>query len=112
MEENQKICRILEEFTLFLLEEDKKCLNMKIKKSASKISFIFECEKISEETIRFLKEEFKIKRQESIEMYGWELLGFGDSESEIALISTLINYMTYYERDDKTYFNLVRYEEN
>lgn len=110
MEENQKICRIVEEFSLFLLENSVDVLNIKIKKLDNKVILIFMCDIINKELLNELVDVFKFKRQEAIEIYGWELIGQGDLDHELNLVSTLINYFTYYIYDDKVYFNLVRYE--
>lgn len=110
MQENHKLCKIIEEFSLFLLEEGVSCLEIKLKKEENKTTFIFICEKLSAKALSYLMEEFKIKRQEAIELYGWELIGQGDLDNELSIVSSLLNYMTFYERDNRTYFNLVRYE--
>lgn len=110
MQENQKICRIVEEFSLYLLEHDIDVLNITIKKSANRVALNFICDIIEKELLDELVQVFKYKRQEAIEMYGWELIGQGDLDNELQLVSTLINYFTYYIYNDKVCFNLVRYE--
>lgn len=110
MEENQKICKILEEFCLYLLEEEIEVLNMSIKRNEKKVSITYECDSLSEETLEELTDIFKVKREESFEVYGWELIGNGDMDHELTLVSSLIDYFTYYLKDGKVYFNLVRYE--
>lgn len=109
IEENQKICKIVSEFSIFLLDNGINCLNIKIVKSKVKISLIFECEKIEGEVLDEIDRAFKVKRQESLEIYGWELIGCNDTEEDLELTSALINYLSYYHIDDKTRFNLVRY---
>ncbi len=110
MVENQKICRIIEEFSLYLLEEGNEFLEVKVKKSSHRVSLIFKCDKIEQEKLKELEHIFRHKRQQAFELYGWELIGQGDSENELDLVSTLINYYTYYIWDGKVIFNLVRYE--
>lgn len=110
MVENQKICRIIEEFSLYLLEEGNEFLEVRVKKSTHRVSLIFICDKIEREKLKELEHIFRHKRQQAFELYGWELIGQGDSENELDLVSTLINYYTYYIQDGKVIFNLVRYE--
>ena len=109
VEENQKICKIVSEFSIFLLDNDVDCLDIKIKKFDNKISLIFECENVSDGILEEVDRSFKVKRQEAIEYYGWELLGCNDTEEDLELASTLINYLTYYHIGNKTRFNMVRY---
>ncbi|MDE6241903.1 MAG: hypothetical protein K2M08_05755 [Anaeroplasmataceae bacterium] len=111
MVENQKICRIIEEFSLYLLEAEIPALNISVSKSGKRVSILFVCDKIEEELLNELEEIFKAKRQHEFEVYGWELIGQGDAEGhELMLVNNLVDYFTYYIRDGKVYFNLVRYE--
>lgn len=111
MVENQKICRVIEEFSLYLLEADVSTLNISISRTKNKISILFICNAIEEELLEELVEIFKKKRQHEFEVYGWELIGQGDAEGhELMLVNNLVDYFTYYIRDGKVYFNLVRYE--
>lgn len=111
MEENQKICKIMTEFTLYLLERDVTGINIKLKKTNKKVSIIVECDMIADEFINEIEFSFKHKRQEALELYGWELLGCGDTENDLELASSLINYLSYYKIDNKIKFELVRYED-
>ena len=111
MLENQKICRVIEEFSLYLLEAEVETLNISVSKSGNRVSILFVCEQIEEEFLDELNEIFKTKRQHEFEVYGWELIGQGDAEGhELMLVNNLVDYFTYYIRDGKVYFNLVRYE--
>lgn len=111
MVENQKICRVIEEFSLYLLEAEVPTLNISVSKSGNRVSIVFICDPIEEELLAELDEIFKRKRQHEFEIYGWELIGQGDAEGhELMLVNNLVDYFTYYIRDGKLYFNLVRYE--
>lgn len=111
MVENQKICKIIEEFSLYLLESDVTTLNISISRTQGRISILFICDSIQEELLQELDDIFKQKRQHEFEVYGWELIGQGDAEGhELMLVNNLVDYFTYYFRDGKVYFNLVRYE--
>ncbi|MDE5715859.1 MAG: hypothetical protein K2I42_07010 [Anaeroplasmataceae bacterium] len=111
MVENQKICRIVEEFSLYLLEKNAFDLNIKVKKSEEKTSIYFDCSLIDKKYLNELEQIFKHKRQKEFEIYGWELIGQGDADNELVLVSNLINHFMYYIKDERIYFSLVRYEE-
>ncbi len=109
MIENQKICKIIEEFSLYLLEANVNMLDISIKRYENKTSITFICDLIDD--INEIIEIFNRKRQQEYELYGWELIGQGDAdEHELMLVNNLINYFTYYYKDERIYFNLVRYE--
>lgn len=111
MVENQKICRVIEEFSLYLLEANVTTLNISVSRTKKRDSILFVCDTIDNELIEELDEIFKKKRQHEFEVYGWELIGQGDAEGhELMLVNNLVDYFTYYIRDGRVYFNLVRYE--
>jgi hypothetical protein len=111
MVENQKVCRVIEEFSLYLLEAEVEDLNIKVSKTENRFSILVSCQKIADDLLEELDEIFKRKRQHEFEIYGWELIGQGDAEGhELALVNDLIDYFTYYISHGKVYFNLVRYE--
>jgi hypothetical protein len=112
VEENQKIMKIVGEFSIFLLDNGIDCLDIKIRKGKNKVSLIFDCANVTKEMLEEITHSFKVKRQEAIEFYGWELLGCGDTEEDLELASTLVNYLTYYHIEERTRFNLVRYEKH
>lgn len=110
MEENQKICKIVEEVSYYLLECGINILNIGLKKTVNKVSLIFECSDISPKDIYEINKTLNIKREESFELYGWQLMGQGVMDHDLPVVSALVNYSTYYLKDGKVYFNLVRYE--
>lgn len=111
MEENQKICKVMSEFVLYLLEREIGGLNIKLKKTNKKVSIIIECEDIDDDILAEINLGFRRIRQDAIEFYGWELLGCGDTENDLELASSLLDYLTYYRIDGKIRFELVRYED-
>ena len=111
MEENQKISRIIEQFSLYLLDNAIDNFTFKIKKTRKLTSLLFECDKPDEEMLQEINNTFKLERRSELETYGWELIGQGNADSELSLLGMLVNYFTYYLRDGNVYFNLVRYED-
>ncbi len=112
MQENQKVSKIIEEVTLFFLEQGASDLNIRIKKERLKVSLIFDCKDITQASLEQIRKGFKQKRQQYAELYGWELLGQGDLDHEWELISTLIDYCSYFFKEERFYLNLVRYEKS
>ena len=113
MLENQKICRIIEEFSLYLLETDLSVLDIKIRKTERKTIISFICNALDDIYLDELEHIFQHKRREEFEVYGWELIGQGDAEEhELMLVNNLIDFHSCYSQDEKIYFNLVRYEKD
>lgn len=110
MEENQKLCRIIDEMTLFLLELGLNDVSFNIKKLPNKTILMYECDIFDMDKLKEIDIALKHKRELAFEMYGWELIGQGDMDHELELVSTLINYFTYYIKENKIMMVMVRYE--
>ncbi len=110
MEENQKISKIISEFSLYLLKLNKKDLKISLKKEEDAIFIIFECGIIEEKILKEMNHLLQKKREQSFEFYGWELIGQADSDNELGLIGNLIDKFNYKIKDGKVLFELVRYE--
>ena len=59
MVENQKVCRVIEEFSLYLLEAEVEDLNIKVSKTENRFSILFSCQKIADNLLEELDEIFK-----------------------------------------------------
>ena len=60
IEENQKICKIVSEFSIFLLDNDINCLNINIHKTSKKVSLVFECDLVMGEILDEIDRSFKV----------------------------------------------------
>lgn len=110
MQRNQKVCKLVEEFSLYILENHSYNLNIDIKEEEKKTIITFTTELLTDEIYEFLSEKLRPERLYEIEEYGWELMGEGASDDDLGIISALINEITYENKDDKTIIRMVRYE--
>ncbi len=83
---DKKIGKVIDELTTFLLK--KKCddIEIKIKKHSDKVELVFGFTYTDEKIITLLEETLSQERDESLEEYGWELLGENDCSGELNLI--------------------------
>lgn len=111
MQKNQKICKIIEEFSLFILENSSGGINIDIAQQNEKTIITFIMNKCDEKIKSFILEKIKGERDKEIEEYGWELMGEGASDDDFGIINALVDEIEYRETDDKTVVRLVRYEQ-
>lgn len=111
MQKNQKICKIIEEFSLFILENTSGGINIDIAKGEGQSIITFTMEKCDEEIKSFILEKIKGERDKEIEEYGWELMGEGASDDDFGIINALVDEIEYRETEDKTVVRLVRHEQ-
>ncbi|MBQ3253479.1 MAG: hypothetical protein IJA65_02895 [Acholeplasmatales bacterium] len=110
MQENQKICKIISEISLYILENVSGNLNVDVKELGEEVIITFVTDLIDPETKNFLMSQLSADRNIEIEEYGWELMGEGDSDDDLELVGNLINELSIQEENGKTVITLVRYE--
>lgn len=110
MQENQKICKIVNELTLYILENVSGNINVDIKELADEVIITIVTDLLDEETKEFLSNQLSADRNFEIEEYGWELMGEGDSDDDLELIGNLINEVSITEENGKSVITLIRYE--
>ena len=110
MHENQKICKIISEISLYILENVSGNLNVDVKELGEEVIITFVTDLIDPETKNFLMSQLSADRNIEIEEYGWELMGEGDSDDDLELVGNLINELSIQEENGKTVITLVRYE--
>lgn len=110
MQENQKICKIISEISLYILENVSGNLNVDVKELGEEVIITFVTDLIDPETKDFLMSQLSADRNIEIEEYGWELMGEGDSDDDLELVGNLINELSIQEENGKTIITLVRYE--
>lgn len=110
MQNKQKICKIIEEFSLFILEKGVKNINIDIKRNSEQSSLVFTCDKLDEETKAFILDRITNGRIFEVEQYGWELIGEGAAGDDLDMINALIDRVSYDEVDDKSVIRMVRDE--
>lgn len=110
MQENQKICKIISEISLYILENVSGNLSVDVKELGEEVIITFVTDLIDPETKDFLMSQLSADRNIEIEEYGWELMGEGDSDDDLELVGNLINELSIQEENGKTVITLVRYE--
>lgn len=110
MQRNQKICKIVEEMSLYILENSSSNLNIDIRQSEHQTVLTFVMDKCSEAVKDFMLGKIKGERDKEIEEYGWELMGEGASDDDLGIINCLIDEISYEERGDKSVVRMVRNE--
>jgi len=110
MQGNQKICKIIEEFSLYILENSYANLNIDIKQDEYKTVLAFTLTYWEDHVKDYITQKIKGERDRQIEEYGWELMGEGDSDDDLGIINALIDEITFKEADEKTVIRMVRYE--
>lgn len=110
MQRNQKICKIIEELSLYLMDNGIYDLNIDIKQDDEKDILTFVFNEINDEVKTFILSKIKGERDIEIEEYGWELMGEGASDDDLGIINALVDKIDYDENDNKTVIRMIRYE--
>ncbi|MCQ2406385.1 MAG: hypothetical protein MJ067_04135 [Oscillospiraceae bacterium] len=110
MQRNQKICKLIEELSLYILENHSSSINIDIREEDKKDVITFTTDILSDKTESFLRENIVPKRLCEVEEYAWELMGEGASDDDFKIVSALINEVSFENSDNKTIIRLVRYE--
>ncbi|MFV0499298.1 MAG: hypothetical protein ACK5NF_04605 [Bacilli bacterium] len=88
---DKKIGKIIDELTTYLLKKNCNNIDISIKKSEEEVHLIFNFDFICSKLIDMLEETLSQERDESMEEYGWELLGENDCSGELNLIGMCID---------------------
>ncbi len=88
---DKKIGKIIDELTTFLLK--KKCNDIKIEihKTTEQTQLIFNFKFNDEKIITLLDDTLSQERDETLEEYGWELLGENDCSGELNLVGMCVD---------------------
>lgn len=110
MQRNQKICKIIEELSLYLMDNYIYDLNIDIKQYDDKDILTFKFNETNQEVKEFILSKIKGERDIEIEEYGWELMGEGASDDDLGIINALVDEIEYDDNDNKTIIRMIRYE--
>lgn len=110
MQGNQKICKIIEEFSLYILENSLSNLNIDIKQDEYRTILKFTLYNVEDEVKAYILDKIKGERDRQIEEYGWELMGEGDSDDDLGIINALIDEIDVTEFEGKTIIRMIRNE--
>lgn len=110
MEEKNKIGKIVEEMTLYLLDLDICSFDFNLCLSLDKTEIVFKINELDCDVENELKKSICAKRDRIIEEYSWQLMGEGNALDSFELISSLIDDCKF-ERNDKYFVvRMVRYQ--
>lgn len=110
MQKNQKICKIIEELSLYILENSSSNLNIDIQQKNNQTILTFIMDKCQDNIKEFILSKIKGERDKEIEEYGWELMGEGASDDDLGIINCLVDDISYVESGDKSIVRMVRNE--
>ena len=110
MQGNHKISKIIEEFSLYILENSSSNLNIDLRHDDNKTILTFTLYNVEENIKAFILDHIKGERDREIEEYGWELMGEGDSDDDLGIINALIDEINVSESEEKTIIRMVRNE--
>ncbi len=110
MQKNQKICKIIEELSLYILENSSSNLNIDIQQKNNQTILTFIMDKCQAHIKEFILSKIKGERDKEIEEYGWELMGEGASDDDLGIINCLVDEISYVESGDKSIVRMVRNE--
>lgn len=88
---DKKIGKIIDEFTMFLLKNKCNDVDINIHCDVQGDTIRFKFKLPDSNVLELLKETLTQERDESIEEYGWELLGENDCGSELNLIGMCLD---------------------
>lgn len=111
MQRNQKVCRIVSEFTLYILDHVSNKFSVTLEEIDNKTVIKFVTDKFNEECDEFVRKRLIADRNAMIEEYCWELMGEGDSDDDLKLIGSLVNEIDIVDEGDNTIVTMVRYED-
>jgi hypothetical protein len=108
--EIKKICKIVDELTTLLLQEDTNEVDFKIKKTDNDTTiYITDYNtKYKQADVDDLKQCLNVQRQHEVEEYYWQLVGECDNDSELTVIGAMIDKAEIELRDGNLYMILVR----
>ncbi len=110
MQRNQKICKIIHEFTLYLLEFNSENIKIDVLQNKKQSIITFVTNQCSKEVKNFILSRIKGERDREIEQYGWQLMGEGSSDDDLEIINVLIDEISYEDKDNQTIIRMVRNE--
>lgn len=108
--EKKKTGKIIDELATFFLKKGHWDLQIDIKFAKEKTIIIVELPKITENEHNLITKCLSQQRDETMEEYGWELMGESETSSELNLVGMCIDTFTISaEPSGKTRIELIRY---
>ena len=102
MQENQKISKIINEFSLFILENHSDNFKFSLNLIDNEFVLTFVTDKIEGKLRDKLENELIPEHDYDLEEYGWEICGDGNGTDDLVLIGSLIDSVEYEDTDTET----------
>ncbi len=108
--EIKKICKIVDEMTTLLLQEDTDAVEFKINKLSDRIviSIVDHNTKYTQTEVDELLACLNVQRQKEVEEYYWQLVGESDDDSEWIIIAAMIDSAKIELKGNDMHMELVR----
>jgi len=94
--------KIIKQLSLYLLLHGVRDFNLDFHSNSKDVTFVLKVTSIKQETLDKMQEKLSRQREIEVEVYGWELLGDTDSQNELDILGSLIDYIEIKKHDDFT----------
>lgn len=111
MQRNSKICKIVEEMSLFLMDNGYYSISIDIKRDDIESIITFTTDILDEEVKDYIIEKLSEPREEEVEEYSWVLMGEGSAADDLDIIGNLVDSVSIRNTNDKSIIEVIRDEE-
>jgi hypothetical protein len=110
VQRNNKICKIVEEMSLFLMDNGYHSFNIDIKQDEDMSKITFTTEELDKEVEEYIIEKLSEPREEEVEEYSWMLMGEGSAADDLDIIGMLVDRVTIRNENNKSIVEVIRDE--
>lgn len=111
MQRNNKICKIIEEFLLYLMDNEYYDVNIDVKQTEEETILTFTTGILSDDIKDYISEKvMSTPRQSEIEEYYWMLMGESSSADDLDVIGSLVDTVQIENNGHSSIIRMVRYE--
>lgn len=111
MQRNNKICKIVEEMSLFLMDNGYYDITIDIKRENIESIITFTTPLLDEEVKEYIIEKLSEPREEEVEEYSWMLMGEGSAADDLDIIGNLVDSVSITNENEKSIIKVIRDEE-
>ena len=110
MQRNSKICKIVEEMSLFLMDNGYYNLSIDIKREDKESIITFITDELDIEVNEYIVEKLSEPREEEVEEYSWMLMGEGSAADDLDIIGLLVDKVSIKNENNKSIIEVIRDE--
>ena len=110
MQRNNKICKIIEEMSLFLMDSGYYSFSIDIKQGKKESIITFTTDELDEEVKDYIIEKLSEPREEEVEEYSWMLMGEGSAADDLDIIGMLVDSVNIKNENNKSIVEVIRDE--